>query len=130
MSRSTLYEIIMHIQYYMDKHNMYSNTIVVQPNHLVATVFISNVRFRSVEIEQTGDAEKEDRGRETLYGRTSSGMETCIIDTMSLGTRTRHTSAVHSFGEHSASTFPSFLHPHTNTLQHYNFYSRQTTCTK
>ena len=50
--------------------------------------FISNIRFRSTAREETGDAEKIGRGRETLYDRTESGMETGMMDTMSLGTQT------------------------------------------
>ena len=42
-----------------------------------------------MEREETGDAEKTGRGRETVYDITDSGMETGKIDTMSLGTRTR-----------------------------------------
>ena len=51
--------------------------------------FISNVRFRSVESKLTGDAEKTDRGRDTLYDRAESGMDTSMMEMMSLHTQIR-----------------------------------------
>ena len=67
---------------------MYACMYVCKTHLPCSNNFISNTRFRSKAREETGDVEKIGRGRETLYERTESGMETGMMDMMSLATQT------------------------------------------